>query len=173
MTRTRRTPDIPALDGVTLNSTALATLLGISRRRVQQLAQDSIIPAPTGYQYDVTESVLGYITFLQKAVEMQGSGSSNEALKAARVALLKSQKRAADLAYQEKAGKLLPIDDVEALILEATAAYVGQRRSMGSRLAGELAGMSDPKTILAVLNQENDAILRTLSNTFGEYAKRG
>jgi hypothetical protein len=87
--------------------------------------------------------------------------------------LLKAQKRASDLAYDERAGKLLSIGDAEALMLEAAASFAGQKRSMGSRLAGQLAGMSDPKQILALLNKENDAILRTVAEVFrakGDYA---
>jgi hypothetical protein len=166
MTRARKKPDTPDLSTVTVNSTALAGVLGISQRRVHQLAADGIIPKPDAYQYNLVESVRGYTGFLRAIVERQGSGTSNEALKAARVALLKSQKRAADLAYQEKAGKLLSVDDVEQLMLEAAATFAGQKRSMGSRLAGQLAGMTDPKAIMNLLNHENDAILRNVSKQF-------
>jgi len=43
---------------------------------------------------------------------------------------------------------------------------------MGSRLAGELAGLSDPKSILKLLNSENDKILSELSKKLRGLADR-
>jgi hypothetical protein len=44
---------------------------------------------------------------------------------------------------------------------------------MGSRLAGTLTGMSDPKAILKLLNSENDKILLELSKKLNSLADRG
>lgn len=44
---------------------------------------------------------------------------------------------------------------------------------MGSRLAGQLAGMNNPKEILKLLNAENDAILSELSKKLSSLAARG
>jgi len=43
---------------------------------------------------------------------------------------------------------------------------------MGSRLAGQLAGMSNPQEILKLLNSENDKILSALSKNLGALADR-
>lgn len=87
--------------------------------------------------------------------------------------MLEVQKRNAELAYQQKSAELLPIDVVESLFMEAAAIFVGQKRSMGSRLAGKLAGMSDPQPILKLLNTENDKILAGVADKFSALADLG
>jgi len=44
---------------------------------------------------------------------------------------------------------------------------------MGSRLAGQFAGMSNPQEILKLLNSENDKILHNLSVKLSSLAARG
>jgi len=44
---------------------------------------------------------------------------------------------------------------------------------MGSRLAGQLASMSEPKAILKLLNAENDRILTAVSEKFRALSDRG
>ena len=171
MTRSRQQPDTPDLADLTVNCTVLAALLNVSVRRVHQLAAAGTIPAPVAHRYGVVASVQSYITYLQTIVAQQGSGSSNADLKAARVALLQTQKKNADLRFKTASGKMLPVEDAEVLMQEAAAIFAGQKRSMGSRLAGKLAGMADPKQILALLNRENDKILRGVSDKFASGAK--
>lgn len=79
---------------------------------------------------------------------------------------VRADKIAFDLSVSRKTH--LSLTDVEALLSEAAAIFMGQKRSMGSRLAGQLASMSDPKAILALLNSENDAILRDTADKFSE-----
>ena len=117
--------------------------------------------------------VMAYVMFQRKNMEQQGSGSSNAELKTARVELLQAQKKAADLALRQKTGQLLEADEVRAIANAGTAVFVGQKRSMGSRLAGTLAGMDNPKEILKLLNSENDKILSALSIKLNSLAARG
>ena len=148
----------------------LAKLFDVTDRYIQTLARDGIIPKSTRDGYDLIASVRGYVAFLRRTVEQQGSGSSNAELKQGRVEYLAIQKKNAELKFEQTSGQLLPIDDVEAMMLEIAAIFAGQKRSMGSRLAGKLAGMNDPKRILALLNRENDAILKNVSAKFSETA---
>jgi len=137
------------------------------------LTRDGTLTKNTSNRYDKKASITGYIRYLRNAVRQQGSGSSNTHLKASRVELLDMQKKNAELAYLEKTGQMLKIDDVEAIIVEGAATFAGQKRSMGSRLAGKLASMTDPKAILKLLNAENDAILKNTATKFSEIKNLG
>jgi len=148
-------------------------LFDCSVQRIYQLTRDGTLSKNTSNRYDKKTSITAYIRYLRNAVRQQGSGSSNANLKESRVELLKMQKKNAELAYQEKTGQLLNIDDVEALLIEGAAVFVGQKRSMGSRLSGKLAGMSDPKAILKLLNSENDAILKNTAAKFSSIKNLG
>jgi len=104
----------------------------------------------------------GDIAYQRRNAQQQGSGSGED-LKRSRSELLKVQKKNAELAYRKQMGELLEFDEVETVVCEGAAIFTGQKRSIGSRLAGTLAGMSDPKAILKLLNSENDKILLELS----------
>ena len=69
-------------------------------------------------------------------------------------------------------GEYLLLDDVEALLIEGAATFAGQKRSMGSRLAGKLASMTNPKAILKLLNAENDRILESVADKFSALSQR-
>jgi len=155
-----KTTQIPE---VLVNANTLAEVLTLTRRRVSQLVAEQVIPAPVNHKYDAFKCVLAYIKYQRRNAEQQGGDSSTEDLKKSRAELLKVQKKNAELAYRKQMGELLEFDEVEAVVTEGAAIFVGQKRSMGSRLAGTLAGMSDPKAILKLLNKENDAILLELS----------
>lgn len=146
----------------------IAKLFDLTERRIQQLAHDNVIPKPIDRKYDLIGCVRGYVTFLRRSVEQQGSGSSNIELKQSRVELLGMQKKNAELAYQQKTGQLLLVADVEAVMMEAAAIFTGQKRALGSRLSSKLASMTDPKAILKLLNSENDKILANTADKFGE-----
>ena len=157
---------------VLTNSAVVAEVLGVSRRRVSQLATEQVLPAPVNHKYDALECALRYIKFQRKNSEQQGGGSSTAELKKSRADLLKTQRKNAELAYLEKTGQMLNIDDVEAIIIEGAAVFAGQKRSMGSRLDGKLANMHDSKTILKLLNAENDGILEGVADKFQSLADR-
>jgi phage terminase Nu1 subunit (DNA packaging protein) len=169
MTRPKK-PDLP---DVPVNSAALAWVLNVTRRRVQQLVKEELLPAPVRYKYELIGCVMAYARYQRKTIEQQGSGSSNADLKKARVALLRAQKKSADLAYKQKIGQLIEMEDLQAVVNEGTAIFVGQKRSMGSRLAGKLAGMTDPTAILKLLNSENDKILAATADKLHALSKKG
>jgi len=149
-------------------ATDLAELFDVSTQRIHQMVKEGTLFKASPGKYDRDANITAYCRRLRDAVRQQGSGSSNATLKASRVELLEVQKKNAELAYLEKTGQMLKIDDVEAIIIEGAATFAGQKRSMGSRLAGKLASMTDPTAILKLLNAENDAILRNTSAKFSE-----
>ena len=164
-----KTTQIPE---VLVNAAVLAEVLTLTRRRVSQLVTEQVLPAPVAHKYDALKCAAAYIRFQRRSLEQQGGDSSTADLKKSRAELLKVQKKNAELAYRQKMGELLEFDEVEAVVCEGTAVFMGQKRSMGSRLAGQLASMTDPKSILKLLNAENDAILLELSKKLSALADR-
>ena len=154
----------------TCSAAELARLFDCSVVRVHKLVADGIIPKLGPGQFDKDACTTALILHMRQTIRQQGTGWSNADLKQSRVEYLAVQKKNAELKFQQASGKLLPIDDAEAMMLEIAAIFAGQKRSMGSRLAGKLAGMNDPKRILALLNRENDAILKNVSAKFSETA---
>jgi phage terminase Nu1 subunit (DNA packaging protein) len=132
-----------------------------------------VIPAPVSHRYDLVKCAARYIKYQRRNADQQGGDSTTADLKKARAELLQAQKKSAELAYQQKTGALIPLDDLQAVVNEGTAIFAGQRRSMGSRLAGKLAGMTSPTAILKLLNSENDKILAATADKLHELSGVG
>ena len=52
---------------------AIAKLFSLSPRRIQQLAALGVIPRAEGGGYDLLRSIAGYVRFLQRRAEGEGS----------------------------------------------------------------------------------------------------
>lgn len=147
----------------------------------QDLSKLSInqLPQITGKAYNTTKRLLAGLAPISKdgrtlyylstdaLARIYATKAESEKERLDRV---RADKVAFDLSVSR--GEYLQLDDVEALMMEAAATFSGQKRSMGSRLAGQLASMSDPKTILKLLNSENDKILSALSKKLSTLADR-
>ena len=144
----------------------LSQLFDCSVMRISQLVKAGVLVKLARGQFDKDANTTAMIRHMRQTIRQQGSETSHANLKTKRAEYLDLQKKKAELDIAAKIGAVLPIDDVEAMFLEAAAIFSGQRRSMGSRLAGKLAGMHDPRAILALLNRENDGILKQTAAGF-------
>lgn len=144
-----------------MNKKQFAALVGRSPRQVSNLIHEGMPAAGSGKKgsplhIDPPKAVQW---LLNRAESRNSSPLSEE-----RRRLVAAQAERAELETAQRKGQLLDIEDVQIVVNEGTAIFVGQKRSMGSRLAGQLAGMTDPRAILKLLNAENDKILQATSD---------
>lgn len=151
----------------------IAKLFDLTERRIQQLAADGIIPRAVKGSYELIGSVQGYIRFLRNAVEKQGSGTSNEALKEKRSEYLDIRSKSELLDYQKKAGQLLDLEDVQTVLNEAMTIIATGMDGLGGRLANELAGDSDPASIRQKLLNETRRIRASAADKFARLGAIG
>jgi phage terminase Nu1 subunit (DNA packaging protein) len=93
----------------------LAKLLGLTQRRIQQMAKDGIIPKDEKGEYPLLASVKGYVAFLQEV--SRHKGNDNEELIKNRIRLEKSKADMAELDLSLRLGELLIADDVKDQII--------------------------------------------------------
>ena len=79
------TSETDLLDGLTMPVGEMATTLGLRPRRVQQLVEMGVIPAPDRGRYPVAAAVQGYIRFLSDQGRQEGTASKPNAYQEARV----------------------------------------------------------------------------------------
>lgn len=79
-------------DSPTCKVTALARLLNVTERRVQQLAKDGIISKPLKGKYDLVGCVQGYIRYLQDRDSAKGVAAIDSHLERARLIKAKADK---------------------------------------------------------------------------------
>ena len=125
--------------------TTIAKLFGVSERRVQQYAQDGIIPKPVKGQYELVACVRGLINYLQQRAFGQGVAPQDTHLERAR--LLKAQADMAEIELAERTGKLVTVERVETDWSEMVTACRAKMLSIPTKTAYQIAHLENPQEI--------------------------
>ena len=97
------------------NIQAIAKLLKLSERRIQQLAKEGVIPKAERGKYDLVNSVHGYIDYLK--AKAGGEFTAEEVLKN-KNKLLKAKAELAEIDKMKASGELIPKEEVKRTWLE-------------------------------------------------------
>lgn len=125
--------------------TTIAKLFGLTERRVQQLAQEGIIPKPEKNQYELVGSVRSYINYLQQRAFGKGVGPQDTHLERAR--LLKAQADMAEIELAERTGSLVTVDRVEADWTDMVSACRAKMLGIPTKTAYQIAHLENPQEI--------------------------
>ena len=105
-----------------VSTTELAAILGVTARRVQQMAQDgTIIPVRRGY-FQLGDAVQRYINFLSKPQISEAEQKLETAKRQSEAQLKLSKAQLAKMEVEELKGKLHRSEDVEGFTDDVTAA---------------------------------------------------
>jgi phage terminase Nu1 subunit (DNA packaging protein) len=113
-------------------------VFGISVRRYQQLAKESILPPSDNGYIDFVLATKHLISYYQKLVEGQGSITLTEE----RARLARVQADLATLEYQKAQGKLVDADEVERIWIAMGQACRSRLLSIPAKLPPLLEGKS-------------------------------
>ncbi|MBE7708917.1 MAG: protoporphyrinogen oxidase [Cyanobacteria bacterium SIG32] len=124
----------------------LANYFGISARRVQQLAQDNIIPSVKEkgtYYFDPPIAIKKYITFLQDALNKKNKNTEEHETKKldAEIRLKEAKATVAEIELSELKGKMHRSEDVQALIEDLAATIKGMIAGLPGRLAMDVVNL--------------------------------
>ena len=149
----------------------IATLFGLTARRIQQLTQDGILKTEqVGRQrrYDLLDTVRRYIAYLQEKCNSKGGSkddTENESRKIKADADLKATKaEIADMELQELKGEMHRSEDVETMTTDLVFTIRSMMLALPGRLAIDLATIDKPAEISERIKQEVHVILLELSN---------
>jgi phage terminase Nu1 subunit (DNA packaging protein) len=85
-----------------------AKLFDVSERRIQQLAQDGIIPKSGRGKYPLLGTVRGYVKFLQERSVGQTQEYNDQDLRTARTRLIKAQADMQEIKIAREVAELIP-----------------------------------------------------------------
>jgi phage terminase Nu1 subunit (DNA packaging protein) len=147
----------------TIPLATIAKLLCVSERRVQQMAEKGIIPAPESRgEYELVGCVQGYIQFLQNS-ERQGASGSDEMVNAKE----RQAKARADLLEIKAAqmrGDLVWAEDVRTALCGVLALFKSAMRSIPSDIAPEVRMSKSDGQAGKIIQEKIDEALEELSN---------
>lgn len=149
-----------------VKTTELAGILGVSARRVQQLAQDSILrPARKGW-FSLGDSVQRYIAFLEKDRKEESEAEKDRAKKRGKADLEWKEARAkiAKLQADELEGTMHRAEDVQAMTEQLIYAMRGALTALPGRCGKEVAESDSVRECITILQREVNAAMSELQN---------
>lgn len=130
---------------------ALAKLLGLTERRVQQLTKEGSIPAVScagGYGYELAPAVQAYIAYVKAGAQSKGSSEREQALRQqkleADIALKESQNELQRLKMDITAGRYIPVEEVKLDYARFFVAFKRFALAMPERLIRGMGVLADP-----------------------------
>jgi len=138
----------------------LAAWLGVSERRVGQLADENIAVKVARAVYDIRASVEGYIKLLKKNATAQGS----EELLKERVLLTREKRKQAEIETAALEGKMLEADIVQRFWAQMVGDARTELLSIPTTHAGQLASEENPNQVQKLLDAAISNALNKLAN---------
>lgn len=144
-----------------VNATTLAIVLGITARRVYQLAQDGVFSAVEKGKYALADAVQSYIEY--RSDEKPLSNAEGEKLQA-EVTIKKSKATMLALEAKEMQGKMHRSDDVAALTADLIYTIRGSLIALPGRLAVEVVGVGTAAEAADIIRSEVYQVMESLAN---------
>lgn len=154
-----------------VTTTELASILGVTARRIQQMAQDgTIIPMRRGY-FQLGDAVQRYINFLSKPQLSQEDEKIERTKRVAEATLKSSKSKMAKMEIDELEGKLHRAEDVEAFTEDLIYTMRGALLALPGRLSVDVAAVDTPAEAAEVIRKEVHIVMRELANHHYDPAK--
>ncbi|UZP01921.1 hypothetical protein JW813_09230 [Clostridium botulinum] len=156
---------IDSIDQVTVSSTVLAKLFGLTPRRIRQLENEGVIKKIARGKYSLQENIKSYITFLKTTVDLkENKVEGNKVDYDQEHALLEKAKREkTELELAAMRGTMHFSNDVERVMNDILSNFKSKVLALPSRAAPSLT-MKSIADIQDVLQTEVLELLHELSN---------
>lgn len=145
------------------STTELAAVLGISVRRVQQLAQDGKIVAVSRGKFNLSDSVQRYIRLCTKPPRAEEEADLGRAKQIAETRLKEAKATIAKLEAEELEGKMHRAEDVAAMTEDLIYSIRGALNALPGRLAVDVAAAGSAAEAADVIRKEVYKVMKELS----------
>lgn len=158
-----KSPKVEDVSSVIVPPKILSDTLGLSERRIRQLAEEGILKKAKRERYSFAESVKSYIIYLKTTSSIEEANSSNldldeERAKHERLKIEKTQ-----LQLQVMKGELHYSEDVERVMNDMLSNFKSKILSLPSKTAPKLVGIKDAPEIEEILKDDCYEALKELS----------
>ena len=148
-----KTTDISA---ITVNSAALEKIIGVSDRRIRQLAKENIIIRAAKGRYKLMDSITNYILTLKVQMEANNAESVDGEidLEEEKAIHERVKRHISELKLQTMRGELHKSEDVERVMMDMLASVRAKLLSMPTKLAPILVSRSEIDFVRNTINRE-------------------
>lgn len=143
-------------EAIEVTEIELADWLGLTDRRIRQLAKDGIVAKSRRGRYDLKASIKGYVNWIRQDEKKMDASLDKLKLSKEATALQHEQlkKRKTELQVQELEKKLHRAEDVEYFWNVMALAVKSRLTAIPVKCAPLLVGIDDRKEIQAILKRE-------------------
>lgn len=145
-------------------ASVIANLLGISERRLQQLAVEGYVPKAERGLYPLVGSVQGYIRYLKELGGKQKRGNEH-------ARLVRAQAIKVEMENARRRGELVLSAQVDDLLFTLSAELGAQLDGQLAGRANEIAGINEPAKCRELLLDTAHAIRRAVSERIEQWAQ--
>lgn len=145
-----------------VNGTELAAVLGLSKRRIEQMVQDGTIETVSRGRMRLGDAVQAYIKFVSKPVDEEDVKTEKARRKSE--AVLKSSRAAiAKMQVQELQGKMHRSEDVAAMTEDLVYTVRGALNALPGRLAVDVAAAKTAAEASDIIRREVHKMMTELA----------
>ena len=137
-----------------VSTSELACVLGITGRRIRQLAEDGQLEKTTKGRFPQCDSVQRYIASLSRETESEEDRRLDKARRTAEVTLRASKAQIAKMQADEMRGKMHRSEDVAAMTEELIYAVRGALLALPGRLAMDVSSAESTAAAADIIRSE-------------------
>ncbi|MBN1077718.1 hypothetical protein [Clostridium botulinum] len=159
------TKKIDSVDQVTVSSTVLANLFGLTTRRIRQLENEGVIKKIARGKYSLQDNIKSYITFIKTSADLKESKTEEGKIDYDEEhALLERRKREKiELELASMRGTMHFSEDVERVMNDMLSNFRAKILALPSRVSPRLMGINTISDIQETLQSEVLDVLNELS----------
>ena len=146
-----------------VSTTELAVVLGVTARRVQQLAQDGTLPTIRKGRFLLADSVQRFNRFSSAAPVDEEDQKLEKTRRRSEVQIKASKAMVAKLEAEELKGIMHRAEDVAAATEDLVYTIRGALMALPGRLAVDVAACSTPAEASEVIRRETHKVMRELA----------
>lgn len=155
---------VPITINTEVSTAELACVLGITGRRVRQLAEDGQLEKMRKGRFLLCDSVQRYISSPSKENESDEDLRLDKARRTADVALKESKAQIAKLEAEELRGKMHRSEDVAAMTEDLIFTIREMLLALPGRLAVDVSAAESPAESAEIIRKEVFAVMRELTD---------
>ena len=158
-----------AIDVITeeteVSTTELACVLGITGRRIRQMAEDGQLQKVSKGRFLLADSVQRYVKFLSDGPMDEEDKKLEKTRRVAETTMKASKATIAKLEAEELKGTMHRAEDVAALTEDLVYTIRGALNALPGRLAVDVAAVSTPAEASEVIRKEVSKVMRELAGS--------
>lgn len=151
-------------DETEVGATELATVLGLTARRIQQMGQDGTFVTVSRGKYLLADNVQRYINFLSKPAVDEEDAKMEKAKRISEAQIKAAKATVAKLEADELKGKMHRSEDVAAMTEDLIYTIRGALTALPGRLAVDVAAVSTAAEVAEIIRREISKIMGELAS---------